>query len=140
MASLGVLVFLFASTSAVAYAESVDPFVDYGISLAYEIALNPISDLQITDNTAYCTSRTDGSEAVCITITQTLQKYWGLWIWNDVEGAEWSKQVDYSSIYLFNSKSGLDSGKYRVKSVFTLTGKNGKSEKITIYSDERVVS
>jgi len=40
---------------------------------------------------------------------------------------------------LSNSKSGLESGKYRLKSVFTLTDKNGKSETITIYSDEKSV-
>ncbi len=139
IASLGVLICLFASSSAVAYAESVDPFVDDGISLAYEIAFNPISDLQITDNTAYCTSKTDGSEAVNITITQTLQKYWGLWIWNDVEGAEWTKTQNDNSVCLSTSIGNLDKGTYRLKSVFTLTDKNGKEETITIYSDEKTI-
>ncbi len=139
LASLTVLICLSASSSAVAYAESVDTFVDDGISLTYEIAGDPSSDLAIIGSTAYCTSKTDSSGAVSITVTQTLQKYWGLWIWNDVEGAEWTRTVDRNSIYLTSSKSGLDSGTYRVKSVFTLTDKNGKSEKITIYSNEQKV-
>ncbi len=121
LASLTVLICLSASSSAVAYAESVDTFVDDGISLTYEIAGDPSSDLAIIGSTAYCTSKTDSSGAVSITVTQTLQKYWGLWIWNDVEGAEWTRTVDRNSICLTSSKSGLDSGTYRVKSVFTLT-------------------
>lgn len=139
MVSLGVLVCLCANLSAVSYAESVEPFADYGISVLYEIAEYPISKLNIEDGTAYCSSSTTGSNTASITVTQTLQKHWGLWIWNDVKGASWSKQVDGSSICLSNTKSGLDSGTYRVKSVFTLTDRNGKSETITVYSDEKSV-
>ncbi len=136
MVSLGVLICLCANSGAVAYAESAVPFVNDGISLAYEIACNPISDLEIICNTAYCTSKTNGSEAVSITITQTLQKYWGLWIWNDVEDAEWTKTEERNLIRLDSTKQNLDKGTYRVKSVFTLTNRNGKSENITIYSNE----
>ncbi len=136
MVSLGVLICLCANSGAVAYAESAVPFVNDGISLAYEIACNPISDLEIIGNTAYCTSKTNGSEAVSITITQTLQKYWGLWIWNDVEDAEWTKTEERNLIRLDSTKQNLDKGTYRVKSVFTLTNRNGKSENITIYSNE----
>lgn len=137
MASLGVLLCICAGTNTSVYAETTVPYVDEDISLAYEIADNPVSDLNIVGTTAYCTSKTDSVDAVSIKVTQTLQKHWGLWIWNDVKGASWSKQVDDSSIFLSNSKSGLDSGTYRVKSVFTLTDKNGKSETITVYSSER---
>lgn len=135
-ASLGVLLCVCAGTNTSVYAETTAPYVDEGISLAYETADNPISDLNIVGTTAYCTSQTDSLNAVSIKVTQTLQKHWGLWIWNDVKGASWSKQVDDSSIFLSNSKSGLENGTYRVKSVFTLTGKNGKKETITVYSSE----
>lgn len=139
MASLGVLLCL-CSSSAVAYADTTVPFANDGISLVYEIASNPISDLDIENHTAYCTSTVGGgSTAVSITVTQTLQKHRGLWNWDNVKGAEWTRTVDRNSINLSNSKSNLDSGKYRVKSVFTLTDKNGKSETITIYSDEQSV-
>ncbi len=139
MASLGVLICLCASSGAVAYAESVVPFVDDGISLAYEIANEPISILNITGNTAYCTSSVGGTDAVSITVTQTLQKYWGLWIWNNVEGAEWTKTVERNFIRLDSTTQGLDSGTYRVKSVFTLTNSSGKTETVTVYSDKEEV-
>lgn len=71
---------------------------------------------------------------------QTLEKYSGwFWVWNNVDCAVWSKTVNSNSIRLVNTKSGLTSGKYRMKSVFTLTNKQGKTEKITVYSDERSV-
>jgi len=139
IASLGVLICLGTNAGAAAYAETTMPFIDGGISLMYEIADSLSSNLSISNQTATCISKASGTEAVSITVTQTLQKYWGLWIWNDVKDAEWSKQVNDSSIRLSNSKSGLESGKYRLKSVFTLTDKNGKSETITIYSDEKTV-
>lgn len=140
MVSLGVLICLFSGANAVAYADTAVPYVNEGISLMYEIACNPISDLDIANNTAYCTSSVGGTSAVSITITQTMQKYWGLWIWNDVKGAEWTKTENRNSVRLSNSISGLSNGKYRVKSVFTLTDSSGKSETITIYSNQETVS
>ncbi len=140
MASLGVVMCLCTTSNAVAYAEATVPYVDGGISLAYEIADDPVSSLNITNGTAECISSVKGKGAVSVTVVQTLQKYWGLWIWNDVDEAEWTRTVDRNSIRLSNSKSGLDSGKYRVKSVFTLTDQNGKSETIKVYSNEKVIS
>lgn len=139
MASLGVLICLFSNSFTVAYAETNVPLINNGVSLLYEIADNPSSNLSIVDRTAYCISTTTGNNAVSITVTQTLQKHWGLWYWENVKGAEWTRTNDYNSIRLSNSKSELDRGTYRVKSVFTLINKDGKSETITIYSDERKV-
>ena len=127
------------TSNAVAYAETTVPYVDSGISLMYEIADNPVSTLSIINGTAECISSVKGKGAVKITVVQTLQKYWGLWFWKDVDGAEWTRTVERNSISLTNSKSGLDSGKYRVKSVFTLTDQNGKSETFTVYSSEQNV-
>lgn len=140
MVSLAVLLCFCANFSAVVYADTTALFSDYGVSTLYEIANAPDSMLSIIDGTAYCVSSTTGANAVSISVTHTLQKHWGLWIWNGVKGASWSKQVDDGSICLSNSKSGLDSGTYRLKSVFTLTDKNGKSETITIYSSEVTVA
>ncbi len=140
LVSLGALVCLCANLGAVAYADTTTQFADYGISLTYEIANSPDSTLSIVGRTAYCVSSTTGTNTASITVTQTLQKYWGLWIWNDVKDAEWTEQAARNSICLSTSKSGLENGKYRVKSVFTLIDKNGKSETITIYSDEQAVS
>lgn len=123
-----------------ASAVTTNTFVDSGIAPAYEIAYNPYSDLSISGQTAYCSSVSDSTNAVKITVQQTLQKYSGLlWIWNDVDGANWSKTVNNSSISLSNTKSGLPSGKYRLKSVFTLTKSNGETETITVYSEEKTV-
>ncbi len=140
VASLAAAVILCLNFSAVSYAEMVNPFEDYGISLTYEIATSCKSDLEIISGTAYCTSIAEGTDAVSITVTQTLQKHWGLWIWTDVKGAEWTRTENRNSVRLSNSISGLDSGTYRLKSVFTLTDKNGKSEKIKIYSNEQEIS
>lgn len=111
-----------------------------GISPLYDIAKSAISTLTISGTNAQCTSRASGENTVKITVEQTLQKYSGwFWIWNDVDGAYWTKTVNNNSVQLSNTKSGLTNGKYRVKSVFTLTDKNGKTETITIYSDEKTV-
>lgn len=136
MVSLGVLVCLCTNFSAVAYANTTTPFSDYGISVAYEIAESPISTLNIIGRTAYCDSSTTGTNAISITVTQTLQKHWGLWIWTDVKDAVWTEKSNYNSISVSGSKSDLENGTYRVKSVFTLTNSSGKKETITIYSNE----
>lgn len=123
-----------------ASAETVSTYSLVEVSPLYEIAKNAYSKLNIVETTAECISQADGDNTVKITVVQTLEKYSGwFWIWNDIDGAVWSKTVNNSSIRLVNTKSGLASGKYRVKSVFTLTNKQGKTETITIYSDERSV-
>lgn len=110
-----------------------------GVAPAYEYARKATSELSISGQTAYCTSKTDG-DAISITVEQTLEKHSGwLWIWDDVENASWSKTVNSSSVSLSNTASDLDSGTYRLKSVFTLTNSNGKTETITVYSSEKNV-
>ena len=121
-------------------AESAYYFMDSSISPYYENAYNPVSDLDISGTTASCTSSTTGVDTVKITVEQTLEKYSGwFWIWNNVDGASWTKTVNMNTIRLSNSKSGLSSGTYRLKSVFTLTSSSGKTETITIYSAEKTV-
>lgn len=140
LVSLGVLLCFFCTNlSTAAYADTAVPYSGYGVSPLYEIANSPYSGLSIENCTAYCSRSTTGTNAVHISVTHTLQKYWGLWIWNDVKDASWSKQVDDSSIRLSNTKSGLGGGTYRLKSEFTLTDKQGKSETVTIYSNEAKV-
>ena len=100
----------------------------------YSIATSVSSDLYISGTKAECISQGSGLDTVQITIVQTLQEYSGwFWIWDDV--ATWTKTINSSSTSFTNTKSGLSSGKYRVKSVFTFTNVNGKTETITIYSD-----
>ncbi len=110
------------------------------ISPAYEIAQDAKSFLTISSGTATCESKCNGlSETVKITAVQTLQKYWGLWIWEDVKDASWTKTVNGKSISMSNTKSGLSSGTYRLKSEFMLTNSSGKTETITVYSTEKEV-
>ena len=129
------------SSSLSVFAETTHSNIDVGVSPAYEIAKNPTSNLSINGQTAFCTSTTDGVETVSITVEQTLEKYSGwFWIWNDVDNTSWTRTVNESTISFSNTKSGLSSGKYRLKSVFTLTKSNGETETIEIYSVEKTVS
>lgn len=121
-------------------AETIYPFIDSDVSPAYAIANTPVSELNIIGKKAYCTSTTDGANAVSITVEQTLEKYSGwLWVWESVDGASWTKTVNKKTISVGNTKSGLSSGTYRLKSVFTLASLDGKSETITVYSSEKTV-
>lgn len=130
---------LFCSTStASAFAQTNKPQIDI-VAPQYTLAVNPESSLQLDGKNAICTSYTSSNNAVTITVEQTLQKYWGLWIWNDVKGTNWSETVRGKSICFSNIKTGLESGKYRLKSVFTLTPSSGKAETITVYSEEKTV-
>ena len=114
------------------YANSIAPL--------YETASDAISTLTISGKTAKCESKLIGhSDVKSCKVVQTLEKKWGLWIWNEVDGASWTKTVYSDTIRLSNTKSGLDSGTYRLKSVFTLTNSSGKSETITIYSEEETI-
>ena len=109
-----------------------------GISPAYEITQGVDSSLSINGTNATCMSRANNNNCASISVTHTLQKYSGwFWIWNDVDNASWSKTVNVNTICLISTKNELSSGTYRVKSVFMLTDKQGKTETITVYSDEK---
>lgn len=56
------------------------------------------------------------------------------WKWNEVD--YWSESVNTTSIFMSNHKYNLESGTYRLKTVFTLTATNGETETITVYSEE----
>lgn len=132
-------VFFCMSFSVSVSAETTHSLIDVGVSPAYEIAYTATSRLSISGQTAYCTSETDGENVVSIAVEQTLEKYSGwLWIWNDI--ANWTKTINQSTISVSHTQSGLSSGTYRLKSVFTLTDSNGESETITIYSNEKTVA
>ena len=127
------------SLTASAYAETTSSVVESDIAPAYEIAANIKSNLSISEQTAYCKSEANGIDAVSITVEQTLQKQGFLWVWYGVDGASWKTTVNRNSISVVNTKSGLSSGKYRLKSVFKLTDKYGKTETLTIYSTQKEV-
>lgn len=125
-------ILLCTSMSTSAFAETTS-YIQNGISPYYKNAMEVESYLSISSNSAECTSIGGGhSNVVQISVEHTLQKFWGLWIWNDV--ASWSKSENGQNIFLITTQSGLESGKYRLKSVFTLTNAAGETETITIYS------
>lgn len=135
LASVLTVACLFTCFTATASAKSNSTYaVGDTASPLYEIANSTFSALGFVGTTAECMSQASGLDTVKITVVQTLQKYSGwFWIWDDV--ATWSKTENRSTISFTNKKSGLSSGKYRVKSVFTLTNSSGKTETLTVYSD-----
>lgn len=109
------------------------------VSPLYEIAQDTWCSLKLSGSNATCESSATSLNAVKITAEQYLQKQGFLWIWSTYDGAEWTKTVNTNVIAMSNTKTGLSSGKYRLKTVFTLTDKNGKTETITVYSDVKSV-
>lgn len=106
----------------------------------YEKAYDATSKLTISGTTATCKSYVRGdSEVIKISAEQYLQKQGVLWIWSTYDGAEWTKTVYSNTLTMSNTKTGLSSGKYRLKTIFTLTDKQGETETITVYSDEKSV-
>ena len=93
----------------------------------YEKANDAKSKLYTNDTTADCESYVRGdSDMVKITATQYLRRQGFLWTYTN-------------TLAMSNTKTGLSSGKCRVKTVFTLTAKLGDNETITVYSDEKTV-
>lgn len=119
-------------------AEASEPYSI--VAPLYEIANDTRSVLTVNGTSVTCKSIAESGSAVKITAEQTLQKQGFLWSWGTYDGAKWTKTVNVSTISMSNTKTGLSSGKYRLKTVFTLTDKNGKSETITVYSDSKTVS
>lgn len=140
---MAVAVFVAMSAVSVNATASVVPTSEiiYSVSPYYETASDAVSTLTVSGTTAKCKSKLIGhSNVTSIKVEQTLEKYSGwFWIWNSVDGANWTKTVNLNSISMSNTKSGLSSGTYRLKSVFTLTSSSGKTETITVYSDEKKV-
>lgn len=133
-------VIMCSAVSPSAFAEEKSQIVVDEISPAYEIANTVSSTLYISSNTAECKSKCTGnSDVVQISVEQTLQQLGGFWRRYDVDDASWSTTKSGSSVSVVNTKSGLPDGTYRLESVFTLTTSSGKTETITIYSDEKTV-
>lgn len=98
------------------------------------------SALVISSGKATCISTfisTDTS-IKSIKIEQTLEKFSFLWFWDSI--GQWNRTSYASTSTLSNAKSGLTSGTYRLKSVFTVTMKNGQKESVTVYSAEKKIA
>ncbi|MDE6030150.1 MAG: hypothetical protein K2G32_00825 [Oscillospiraceae bacterium] len=110
------------------YSNKVVPMlVDYLDTYAY-ITVNGSSA------TCECSARGDASVIASISVVMTLQKSGLFGIYSDVKDAKWTKSVTGSSISLSGTKSGISSGTYRTKAVFTVTTKDGQVDTFTKYS------
>lgn len=98
------------------------------------------STLTISSATATCYSmyRDASGSTSKVAITQSLQKQGLFWTWSTCAG-EWTKSTNGNSASLSNKVYNLESGTYRVKTVFTVTLSNGTSETVTVYSAEKNV-
>lgn len=127
--------------TASAYAADLDVPIGEEFIEEYAIFDSLQSSLAISGNTATCNSKATAEYAITITATQTLEKYSGwFWNWDSVSGATWTKTQNTTALIMCNTKSGLSSGTYRLKTVFTVTSTSGQTETVTIYSSERTVS
>ena len=101
----------------------------------YQTVSEVSSGLTISGTTATCRSVAVGLVGVTnITVTQTLQRKNGS-SFSNVSGALWSISENDDYVNFENTKSGLSSGTYRVKSFFTVK-KGSTTEEITSYSRE----
>ncbi len=109
-------------------AEEALQVIQVEISPAYEIAQDAKSFLTISSGTATCESKCNGlSETVKITAVQTLQKYWGLWIWEDVKDgggipSSFETTVDlgvdkFVSVIIKSNSSSNASSRFTIKGV-----------------------
>lgn len=106
----------------------------------YEMAFIAESKLSISGTTATCESTLRGDPNVTkIVAVQTIEKQGFLWLWDTYDDTKWIKTVYSNTLTMSNMKTGLTNGKYRLKPVFTFTDKNGETETITVFSDEKSV-
>lgn len=117
----------------------------FGIAVSAEIIApctlytdSASSTLTISETTATCSSTAKGYANVTtkIVIKQTLQKKSSSGIWCKV--ASWSETDTGYKGSATNTKSGLSSGTYRLKTIFTVYA-GSDYETITKYSSEKTV-
>lgn len=112
----------------------------FGIQPYFDTAKEVSTSLSINGTTATCKSECRGlADVTGITGVQTLEKRGTSGNWTIYDSTVWTKTVNTKSILLSNTKSGLESGIYRLKTIFTLANSQGESETITVYSDEKAV-
>lgn len=118
----------FICCQSLSYAQTVKP--------RYSIEANTYTDLSINGGKASCYSFVEAEKVQKIVGKQTLQKQGFLWTWSTVSGATWTDKDSSNHLSMLHTKSGLSSGTYRIETVFTLTANDGKTETITVYSEE----
>lgn len=117
----------------VASAESATPYDLTSASKSSAISIN--SSGVITMTSCFFTAE---SNIVQVDIEHSLEKHAFLWTWNAFGGKS-SKTVFGSNAVLDTYCTGLESGTYRLKSVFTAYLDDGRSETVTVYSNELTI-
>ncbi len=124
------------TVTAYANAGTTDGYYSVTVVPMYVDHLDTNASINFSGDSASCRCSASGDASVIasISVEMTLQKSGLLGIYSNVSGASWSKTVTGSSISLSGTKSGLSGGTYRVKAVFTVTTKDGKTDTFTRYS------
>jgi len=106
----------------------------------YDYTCSCVSELKVSGTTATCRSEAVGyiNKTTQIVITQTLQKQNSSGIWTDVSGATWTSTINNYVGSATNTKSGLSSGTYRLKSAFKVYVGNSY-EPIVKYSQSKTI-
>ena len=127
----------FAEQPASPYAAGTPAVPNWDLTVKASSTLYPEGDDDVT-----CVSIVTGAPSVTsITVEQTLEVPGILWFWKTYDNdSEWTKTVEDNATSVYNYKYDLESGKYRLKSVFTLETASGKSETITVYSETITIS
>ena len=101
------------------------------------------SSILIIDNNNKATCKSVFSDIdnniYSIKVIQTLEKHWAFGIFLSVDDANWEKTVYSDCVSFTNYKFSLGNGTYRLKTVFTVTMRNGQTETITVYSSEESI-
>lgn len=99
------------------------------------------SFLEISTNTAICKSifYPGNSVVTKVTAAQTLEKKESAYKYSTVKGTSYTKTSLTGRLSLTNYAYNLSSGTYRLKTVFTVNYKDGKSEAVTVYSNEKTI-
>lgn len=122
------------SATVFASAQSATPRDLTSASKQSSLSVNPGTDTVVMMSTFITTD----SSIVQVTIEHSLEKHAYLWVWNNVGGKS-SKTVNDCFNQLITYRTGLESGTYRLKSVFTAVLADGRSETITVYSNELII-
>ena len=102
--------------------------IDNEVSPNYLYTGDVTCQLKISGGTESCCSNITGSKSVTkIVGSQYLEKKNSDGDWETVTGCSWSKTANSRTLKLENTKSGLDSGTYRLRAVFTVySGSNSE--------------
>ena len=129
-------------TLAMIIAMSVTMFASAEIATPYDLtSAGKHSSLSIDSSgvvTMMSNFETTDRSVIQVDIEHSLEKHAYLWTWNNVGGKS-SKTVFDNINYLITYRTGLESGTYRLKSVFTAYLDDGRSETVTVYSNELTI-